>query len=149
MRRARYDLKQVICKNSSCIRHSSNIARPGYWITYGAHNTGRVLGRIAETDRPNDCVGYLAVMRLSPGMQSAGIDWVNPSTVTNVYSTPPAQLLAWITAPDWVESKHDIARIIAMDQHGATQEQFIATRDDPDKAYNARPEYVAQFILSD
>ena len=33
MRKARYDMQKVVCKNSSCIGYSSNIAKPGYWIT--------------------------------------------------------------------------------------------------------------------
>ena len=146
MRKARYDLKQVICKNSSHIGHSSNVARPGSWITIDTGRTARVLGRIAETDGPNDCVGWLAVITLYA--RSAGIAWIDPHDVRECYGTPPVNLMDWLTSPDWVKSKQDIHHIIAMDQHGTTQEQFIATRHDPDKAYNARPEYVAQFILN-
>lgn len=154
MRKARYDMRQVICRNSSCLGYSSIYAKPGYWVAYrglsGEACIGRVLGRIAETDRgsPN-CAGHLAVMRLFMECTHAGIAWVNPDDVTHCYAKPPRDLLAWITGDDWVQSKRDIARIIAMDQHGTTSDSFIASRDEPDKAYNARPQYVAQFILGD
>lgn len=147
MRKARYDLRKVTCPNSSHIGHSTNVARPGSWILTCTGQTARVLGRVAETDDPNDCVGFLAVMTLYA--RSAGIFWIDPYDVRECYDTPPVKLLDWLTSPDWVGSKHDIHRIIAMGEHGTLQEQFIATRHDPDKAYNARPEYVAQFILSD
>lgn len=152
MRKAKYDMRRVICKNSSCIGNSSNIAKPGFWIVYcddsGKQYAGRVLGRIAETDRDGkDCAGHLAVMRLHTGMRSAGIAWVHPDSVRDVYEHPPAALLEWITGPEWVKSAADIARIIAMDQHGTTCESFIDSRHAPDKAYNSRPEYVQQWIL--
>lgn len=143
MRKARYDLKQVICPNASTIGYSTYVAKPGYWITT-AFSTARVLGRIAE---PYECKGWLAVVSLLQGHRSAGIRWIDPKEVTAVYATPPAQLFQWLTGPDWVKSPKDIARIIAMHEHGTLQEQFIANRDLPDQAYNARPEYAQQFIL--
>lgn len=146
MLKARYDLQQVICRHSSGIGHSVHIARPGSWIVTNDAVTGRVLGRIAEADGAPECKGWIAAIMLHN--HSAGIAWIHPYEVTLVYEHPPARLLAWLTGPDWVRSKHDIARIIAMDQHGTLQEQFIATRDDPEKAYNARPEYAAQWILN-
>lgn len=143
MRKARYDLQQVLCRHSSTLGHSTCIAKPGYWITT-AFSTARVLGRIAE---PYECKGWLAVVSLHTGHRSAGIRWLDPKEVTACYAQPPQQLLAWITGPDWVKNKSGIARIIAMSEHGTLQEQFIATRDDPEKAYNCRPEYAQQFIL--
>lgn len=152
MRKANYDCKRVICKNSSGLGYSSNVAKPGYWIAFkggsGEQCIGRVLGRIAETDRQGaDCAGCLAVIRLHMESTHAGIAWVNPNDVTHCYEKPPADLLAWITGSEWVKNKGDIARIIAMAQHGTTSESFIATRNDPEKAYNARPSYIKQFIL--
>ena len=150
MRKARYSLKQVICKNSSCIGHSSNVAKPGYWLTYkinGATATARVLGRIDATDEGIPCVGYLAVVRLHFGGTFAGIAWVHPDEVTDVYQNPPAELFAWITGAEWVKNKHDIARIVAMSEHGTLSESYIASRNDPEKAYNARPEYINQFVM--
>ena len=158
MRKARYSLKKVICRNSSCIGYSSVTAKPGYWIAWRdcpvvgqplpEARYGRVLGRIDETDRDGtDCKGWLAVMRLSMELTHASIAWVNPADVTHVYEKPPADLLAWITGAEWVKNKDDIARILAMSEHGTTSDQFIASRNDPEKAYNARPQYVKQFIL--
>lgn len=154
MRKATYSLKKVVCKNSSCIGHSSNVAKPGYWITWqntptGTHEgVGRVLGRIDNASWDGvPVIGHLAVIRLFADMTFAGIAWVHPDDVTSVHEQAPAQLLAWITGDEWVKNKHDIARIVAMSQHGTLSEQFIANRDKPEQAYNARPEYVAQFVL--
>lgn len=156
MRKAKYDLKQVICPNASCIGHSSNVARPGYWVRFtglsGESCMGRVLGRIAVAENAGpdstSCRGMLAIIRLHGCAQSAGITWVRREDVTECYAKPPRDLFAWITGDDWVKSAKDIHRIVAMDQYGTLQEQFIASRNDPEKAYNARPEYVAQFILN-
>ena len=152
MRKAKYDLRKVICPNSSCIGFSNNTAKPGYWITWKTDEThygiGRVLGRIAKTDHDgSDCAGYLAVMALFMESTHAGVRWVDPREVTTCYEKPPADLLAWITGADWVKNAKDVARMVAMSEHGTTSDDYIATRNDPDKAYNARPEYVAQFIL--
>ena len=141
MRKARYNMQQVICRNASHIGYSTTRAKPGYWVAYknfGVPHIGRVLGRIAETDRQGlDCKGYLAVMVLGMDCTHAGVQWVDPSYVTHCYERPPAALLTWITNPiNWVKSKHDIARLIAMARHGTTSDQFIATRNDPDKPYN-------------
>ena len=124
-------------------------AKPGHWVTYvdGDIRPGRVLGRIDETDGPNDCVGWLAVIRLYSGMDHAGIDWVDPQSVRRVEEKPPRALLEWLTGDDWVRSAADIARILAMGQYGTLSEQFISTRDDPAKPYNARKEYRNQWIL--
>lgn len=151
MRKARYDMRQVVCPNASCIGHSSNIAKPGYWITWNMHGslrTGRVLGRIAECDDDGyDCAGFLVVMMLHVGHMHAGIQWIEPTTVTECYDKPPKELFAWITGDDWVKNKGDIARLIAMSEHGTTSESYIATRNDPDKPYNSRPGYNEQYIL--
>lgn len=152
MRKAKYDMRQVVCPNSSGLGYSSNIAKPGYWVSFNGPSDqqcfGRVIGRIAETDRDGkDCRGYLAVVRLFMELTHAGIAWVNPSDVTACYENPPAELLAWITGAEWVKSKSDIARIIAMSEHGTLSDSFIGNRDNPEQAYNARPEYAAQFIL--
>lgn len=152
MRKARYDLRQVICKNARCFGYSSNVAKPGYWVSFtgssGEKCSGRVLGRIAETDRDGkNCSGYLAVIRLTLECTHAGIAWVNPTDVTHCYRNPPADLFAWITGPEWVKNKRDIARIVAMNEHGTLSDSFIATRNDLEKAYNARPEYVSQWVL--
>jgi len=157
MRKAKYDRKQVICRNASCIGYSSNIARPGYWIRYNVgesgsqwaiNRLGRVLGRIAHADADgNDCRGFLAVMRLAVSGTAAFVDWVNPDMVRECYERPPANLFAWITGEEWVSTHDDIARIIAMAQHGTTCEEYIATRDNPEKPYNARPEYRDQFVI--
>lgn len=149
MRKAKYDLRKVICPNASCIGYSSNVAKPGYWIAYGSdRRIARVLGRIAETDRDGtDCKGWLAVIRMGMECTSGFIDWVNPSDVRHCYAKTPADFLTWLTGTDWVQSKNDIHRIIAMNEHGTLSDQFIATRNDPAKPYNARPLYVDQFIL--
>lgn len=158
MRKAKYDRKQVICKKSSCIGHSTNVARPGSWIRYNVDETGsmrahsrigRVLGRIDRADGPDgfEYRGWLAVIYLSLSGRTGAIAWVDPDTVRECYENPPANLFAWITGEQWVKTKGDIARIIAMAQHGTTGEEYIATRDDPDKPYNARPEYARQFVL--
>lgn len=151
MRKAKYDLRKVVCPNSSCLGYSSNIAKPGYWIAWDDGNgpqLGRVLGRIADTDVGGKvCEGYIAVVRLMMECTHAGVSWVDPKSVTRCYVKPPRHLLAWITGDVWVNSAKDIARIVAMSEHGTLSESFITTRDDPEKAYNARPEYVAQFIL--
>lgn len=153
MRKARYDMKQVICPNASLIGYGQYIVRPGYWIAYRGNTEnkieiGRVLGRIAETDRGgDDCKGYLAVIRLIMEATAGGIAWVNPVDVVYALEKPPRNFLAWITGDDWVKNKGDIARIIAMCQHGTLSESYIENRFDPEAAYNARPEYVKQFIL--
>jgi hypothetical protein len=154
MRKAQYDMQRVICKNASCIGYSSNVAKPGYWVSWrdGANAAGpligRVIGRIAKTDgQGNDCAGFLAVMSLGMEATHAWIRWVDPADVTACYEKPPADLLAWITGNEWVKNKGDIARMIAMSEHGTLSESFIATRNDPSKPYNSRPAYVAQFIL--
>ena len=145
MRKARYDLKQVICPNASTLGYSIRVARPGYWVETREGRYCRVLGRIAESDGSNECAGYLSVIALYTC--SAALRWLHPCDVNACYEHPPAQLFQWLTGPDWVKSPKDIARIIAMHEHGTLQEQFIVNRDLPDQAYNARPEYVAQFIL--
>ena len=152
MRKAKYDLRKVICRKASCLGYSSNVAKPGYWVSFvggsGEACIGRVVGRIAESDGSGtNCRGYLAVMRLSMECTHAYINWVNPDDVRHCYEKPPAALLEWIAGADWVKSAADVARLIAMSQHSTTSENFIATRDDPEKAYNARPEYAAQFIM--
>lgn len=151
MRRAKYDMRQVICKNSSIIGYSSNIAKPGHWVMWrdiGFRSVGRVIGRIAETDRGGEnCAGYIAVMRLTTELTHAMVAWVNPLFVTHCYAQPPQDLLTWITGSEWVRSKADIARLVAMAQHGTTADQYIANRDNPEQPYNCRPEYVQQFIL--
>lgn len=151
MRKARYDMKQVVCPNASTLGYGKNIVRPGYWVRF-AHGAGdeigRVLGRIAETDRDgNACKGFLAVIRLICEGTAGGIAWVDPRDVTYALEKPPAKFLAWITGDEWVKSKDDIARIIAMHEHGTLSESYIENRDNPDQAYNARPEYIKQFIL--
>lgn len=150
MRKARYDMRQVICPNSSCIGYSSNIAKPGYWVTVreglSAPYLARVLGRVAETDRDGlDCKGHLAVVRLFD--THCTVRWVHPYSVQDCFEKPPAKLLAWLTGDEWVKRKDDIARIVAMSEHGTLSESYIANRDNPEQAYNARPEYVKQFIL--
>lgn len=153
MRRARYDMRQVICPNSSGIGYSSVIARPGYWIAWDegdGQRFGRVLGRIAESEHftgAENCAGYIAAVRLTCELTHAYVAWVKPDTVQACYEKPPAALLAWLTGPDWVKSKGDIARIVAMSQHGTLSDHFIGNRDKPEQAYNARPAYVDQFIL--
>lgn len=150
MRKAKYDLRMVVCRKASCLGYSSNVAKPGYWVSFvgdsGESCLGRVVGRIAKTDGL-DCRGYLAVMRLSMECTHAFVTWVNPDDVRHCYKKPPAALLNWITGAEWVKSAADVARLIAMSRHGTTSDQFIATRDDPEKAYNARPEYVNQWVL--
>jgi len=153
MRKARFDLKQVVCRNSSCLGYSSNIARSGYWITYRQGGTGdvraaRVMGRIAETDRDGeDCSGWVIAMKLNADLRSTFIVWINPEWITDCYETPPADLLAWIAGDAWVKNKCDIVRLVAMAEHGTTSNTYIGNRDNPDQAYNARPEYMAQFVL--
>ena len=156
MRKARYDMRQVVCRNSSLIGYSTNIAKPGYWIASrsdveGETRLGRVLGRIAETDRlgGTDCVGWLAVVGLGIEATHAFVRWINPADVIACYEKSPAALLSWLTGDEWVRSKRDIARLVAMSEYGTMSEKFIASRNDPDKAYNARQEYVDQFILKD
>jgi hypothetical protein len=79
----------------------------------------------------------------------ASVRWVDPREVWECYEHPPRDMLDWITQPAWVKSKHDIARVIAMSEHGTLSESFIVKRDDPANAYNARPAYVSQFILEE
>lgn len=148
MRKARYDMKQVICKNASLIGSSTCIARPGYWIHFkdGGPDFGRVLGRVAKTDG-YDCKGWLAVVVFHGHHGFCGFRWVDPDDVRECYPYTPHKILAWLTGPDWVKSKADIARIIAMSEHGTLSEDYIDNRDKPDQAYNARPEYVQQFLL--
>lgn len=154
MRKARYDMKQVVCPNTSLLGYGKAVAKPGRWIAYRGDTEskieiGRVLGRIAETERGTGetCIGYLAVIRLIMEASAGGIAWVNPADVVYVLEKPPRNFLAWITGDEWVKSKADIARIIAMNQHGTLSESYICNRFDPEAAYNARPEYVKQFIL--
>lgn len=154
MRRASYDLRKVICPHAHCIGYSSNVAKPGYWLTWQNGErveVGRMVGRIARTEgvNPADCAGWILSVRLICENTAAHCYWVNPSDVIACYENPPAALLAWITGPEWVKNKSDIARIVAMSEFGTMSEPYIASRHDPEKAYNARPEYVAQFILKD
>lgn len=150
VRKAKYDLRKVVCRKASCLGYSSNVAKPGYWVSFVGGSDelciGRVIGRIAKTDGA-DCRGYLAVMRLTMESTHAFVAWVNPDDVRHCYEKPPAALLTWITGSDWVKSAADVARMVAMSQYGTTSDEFIATRNDPEKAYNARPEYAEQFIL--
>lgn len=159
MRKARYSMKQVICRNSSLLGFSSNLAKPGYWVAWRDSpvvgqplpelRIGRVLGRIEEAEGYNlpKCAGFLAVVALTMECTHAGVRWVNPADVTQCYEKPPAELLAWLTGDAWVKNKNDIARIVAMSEHGTLSDRYIANRDNPDQAYNARPEYIKQFIL--
>ncbi len=151
MQKARYDLRKVTCKNSSLIGFSSNVAKPGYWVVCktdpaGTPVMGRVMGRVAESQN-GEGVGHLAVMVLGMGGTHAFVRWIDPALVSECYETAPADLLAWLTGDNWVKDKNDIARLVAMSQYGTTSDRYIASRDDADKAYNARPEYVRQFIL--
>jgi len=151
MRKAKYSGKKVICKNSSLIGYSANVAKPGYWVTWSEgeeRNTGRVIGRIDRTDNDGeDCAGFLAVMRLSESLTHAGVRWVDPADIVSCYATAPADLLAWITGKDWPKDAAGILRLIAMSQHGTCSNEYIASRDDDDKPYNARPEFNAQYSL--
>ena len=148
MRKARYNLRQTVCPKSSCIGYSSNVAKPGYWIAYDG-GIARVLGQIEECpyDGGVSVKGWIVAIRLIMECTHAGVTWIDPQTVTHCYSKPPADLLTWFTGDEWVKNKGDIARIIAMGEHGTLSDSFISTRNDPDKPYNSRPAYVAQFIL--
>lgn len=150
MRKARYDMKRVICKYASLIGSSTRIAKPGHWVALDTsyRMVGRVLGRVAECDRDGaDCKGYLAVVVFHGGHGFCGIRWVHPDDVRECYEHAPQRILAWLTGDEWVKNKGDIARIIAMSGYGTLSEDYIETRDDPEKAYNSRPEYVQQFLL--
>ncbi len=157
MRKIRLDRKQVMLPNASTLGYGLYKAKPGNWIMWsddGHTRIGRVIGRIAEADRvagkPYDyCVGWLVVMRLYDDMDHAGINWVEPKKVTRCLEQPPHALLAWITGPEWVTTKEDGYRLIAMSEHGTTSEQFIHKRDNPDQAYNARPQYIDQLKLGE
>jgi hypothetical protein len=135
---AKYDRRQVVCPNSSCLGYSSNIAKPGYWVATES-NLGRVLGRVNGS--------MLAVVFLGMEATSAFVRWVDPKDIRACYEKPPRNLLAWITSDTWVSSHADIHKIVAMSEYGTLSESYIATRDDPEKPYNSRPEYVQQFVL--
>lgn len=152
MRKARYDMRRVVCRNASLLGSATRIAKPGHWVIFdqgaGAPTMGRVLGRIAECDQDGaDCRGYLAVIAFYGGHGFCGVRWVNPDDVRECYARPPRAILEWLTGPEWVKSAADIGRILAMSQHGTLSEDYIGTRNDPEKAYNARAEYIGQFIL--
>lgn len=152
MRKAAYSCKRVICPNASLIGDSTRIAKPGHWIVWRdgeAWRVGRVMGRIEKNDGPNYYAGHIVAMCLSTDLESAGIRWVNPADVTHCSESAPAQMLAWISGPEWVKNKKDIARLIAMAQHGTTSERYIGTRNDADKPYNSRPEYAAQWVMGE
>jgi hypothetical protein len=155
VRRAKYSAKKVYLPNASTLGFGVRYAKPGSWITWEtdgcAPNTGRVLGRIDETARDGleNCDGWLAVMALSRDMGHAHVRWVNPADVYQCQESPPAALLAWITGEEWPTHRRDIPRLIAMSEHGTCSNEYIASRNDPAKPYNARPEYVAQFILGE
>lgn len=143
MRKAQYDRKQVICKNSSFIGYSTRIAKPGYWIVFRLSETktcmARVLGRIASCDSQGfDCTGWLAVMRLGDSGRHTWVNWVNPDDVLECYETAPYNLLSWLTGENWVKTKDDIERIVAMSEHGTTCTSYIDSRDDPEKPYNRK-----------
>lgn len=153
MRRAKYSMKRIICPNASSIGYSTTICKPGYWVVWvedGREYSGRVLGRIEETENKNglkDCAGMITVIRFYSGGRSCGVAWVDRHSVRECYPNPAANLAKWITGDDWVKSKKDILRIIAMQQHGTLSEEYIGDRDNPEKPYNCRPEYVNQFEL--
>jgi hypothetical protein len=152
MRKARYDLQQVICRNSSLLGYATRVVRPGYWVAWTMSNdlrVGRVMGRVAETDLDGaNCAGWLVVMLLDSTHSHAYTVWVDPLWVTYAVEKPPKELLTWITGDEWVKNKEGLHRLLAMSQHGTTSEQYIASRNDPDKPYNSRPAYVSQWILS-
>lgn len=154
MRKARYDLRRVVCPNATLLGSATRIAKPGYWVYFnqgaGAPTMGRVLGRIVETDRDGkDCAGYLAVIAWHGMHGFCGVRWVDPAEVTECHANPPRAILEWLTGAEWVKNKNDIARIVAMSQHGTLSDSYIGNRDNPEQAYNARPEYVRQFILGE
>lgn len=86
-------------------------------------------------------------MRLNENMSHAFVNWVNPRDVTLCIDKPPKALLTWITGDDWPMRAADIPRLIAMSEHGTCSEDYIDSRNDRQKPYNCRPEYVEQFIL--
>lgn len=156
MRKAKYSAKKVYLSRASRIGFGLTHAKPGNWVRFVSHNyngsrnshVGRVIGRIDETDRDGEnCAGHLAVMQLSDDATHAYVRWVDPAHVLDCYEKPPRALLQWITGDDWPKSGTDAPRLIAMAEHGTCSETYIASRQSPDKPYNARPEYVAQFTL--
>ncbi len=165
MRKAKYSAKKVYLPNASRLGYGLSYAKPGNWIVYTEHHeeigTGkpsehsrmaRVLGRIDHDDHMagstlEDCAGFLAVMALADSGTHAYPRWVNPVDVTECYEKPPRALLEWLTGDDWPQRGADVGRVLAMAQHGTCSESYIASRNDPAKAYNARPEYVSQFTL--
>lgn len=155
MRRAKYSAKKVYLPNATSIGYCVKWAKPGYWIMWNAQpgvlSVGRVLGRIewAQFNEGNreDVRGYLAVMALADDCTHAYVRWVAPKEVACCQEKPPRALLDWITGDKWAKRGADVGWYIALAEHGTTSDSYIATRDDPAKAYNARPEYVAQFII--
>lgn len=151
MIKCKIDRRQVICKNASTLGSFTSKVKPGYWITWFDSykvRCGRVIGRITETDYLEVGERYkvrLAVMEFWVDTAHCSVVWVDPDTVQTALPTAPAQLLAWLTSEEFL--KTDPHKLIAMAYYGTLSERYIASRDDPDKAYNARPEYVDQFKL--
>lgn len=153
MRRAKYSAKHVRLPHASTLGFDVTVAKPGYWIMWteeGQTHVGRVLGRIDEAERGEglpDCKGHLAVIALACDLHHAHVRWVDPADVERCQPTPPAALLAWITGEDWPATAREIPRIIAMADYGTCSQTSINFRNDPSRHYNARPEYIAQYVL--
>ena len=153
MRRAKYSAKKVRLPNVPVFGFNVQEAKPGHWVMWdeGSRRVGRVLGRIehAQFNDGNleDVRGWLAVMQLSDNMTHAYIRWIDPARVVECYEKPPAALLAWITGDEWAKRGADVARYVAMSEHGTTCNEYIATRDDPKKPYNRNADFAKQYEL--
>ncbi len=105
----------TVCRNASTLAFNVITAKCGRWIMYeidNHKNVGRVICRVT-------CQGviYLEVAQLAEDLTFAYIRWIEPFQVREIKITPPAHLLAWITADDW--SPATVHRDLASGSHMA------------------------------
>jgi len=105
MRKAHYDRKQVLCKNSSLIGYSTNQARVGSWLTYSEDSRdikiGRMIGRVQWCDTNGEnCKGWIVALVLPQDATFLMVRWVEPSSVRSIHPNPPKELLAWFCSDE-------------------------------------------------
>jgi hypothetical protein len=98
--------EKVICPNASTLGYSTNVARPGDFITTDAGDNCRVLGKIIENDSRSTFNGYLLALVFGSNDSFLMERWIDPASVVSVL--PPSEvihLLRWfaqdtLPAPD-------------------------------------------------
>ena len=132
MRDFTLDERKVRCPNASTLGFGRWEAKPGDFITFEESKGrppvyGRVLGRVAdhgrcgEGEKPNECEGWLVVLKFHMNLSHAHAVWVDPTLVLEV-GDPPRNLMRWALQPR-LPSPDVVLRLAS---YGTLSEHFIA-----------------------